>query len=78
MRYIVLQHDELNKVKPRDLSSSGWLVRDQIIALYNGNVQLVDTLIMKKKAAGQYREHPDPCMADDPGMTMYYAPRSRI
>lgn len=54
----------------------GWRTRDQIIQLQNGNVQLADSVIARKKSTGEFREHPD--LPDDPAMTMYYVSRMHI
>lgn len=54
----------------------GWRTRDQIIQLQNGNVQLADSVIARKKSTGEFREHPD--LPDDPAMTMYYVSRMDI
>ena len=48
----------------------GWRTRDQIVQMFNGNTHLADSLVLRKKSTGEFREHPD--MPDDAAMTMYY------
>ena len=52
------------------ISPPGWRTRDQLIKMYNGNAAVADSIILKKKQTGEYREHPD--MPDDPAFCMYY------
>ena len=40
--------------------------------MLNGNVQLADSLILRKRSTGEFREHPD--LPDDQGMMLYYVP----
>lgn len=48
----------------------GWRTRDQLLAMYNGNVEAVDSLCRRKAQLGLIRDHPD--MPGDPTMRLYH------
>ena len=48
----------------------GWRTRDQLMALYNGNKNIVEQIIDRKLSMNEYKEHPD--CPDDDAAILYY------
>lgn len=50
----------------------GWRTRDQLLVMYHGNQDTVNTIIRRKTQLGLVRDHPD--MPGDESMRLYYVP----
>ena len=53
------------------MSCLGWRTKAQLMVMYAGNEDLVNSIIHAKQEAGMARPHPD--LPNDPEATLYYA-----
>ena len=49
---------------------AGWRTKAQLLVMYGGNQDLVESICRAKEEAGLTRPHPD--LPDDPEATLYY------